>query len=76
MASIFLALVIMLSGVLCLKGEEELVLVNEDGDSVDSQGRFPGHVVLRPDYTFWNMVNAIRNMFDMRTEKRWQRDCE
>ncbi|EYC43402.1 hypothetical protein Y032_0494g2439, partial [Ancylostoma ceylanicum] len=35
---------------------------------------FPGHVALRPDYTFWNMMKVLRRMFDSNPERRSQRE--
>lgn len=36
-----------------------------------------GHIaVIRPDYSLWRMVKVLKNMFESRTEKRRQRDCE
>ncbi|KAK5985111.1 hypothetical protein GCK32_013332 [Trichostrongylus colubriformis] len=31
---------------------------------LEPQEGFPGHVALRPDYTFWNIVKMLRNFMD------------
>ncbi|CAD6194029.1 unnamed protein product [Caenorhabditis auriculariae] len=49
-----------------------IVFPNVETPENDARGSFSSHIVaLRPDYTFWKMVNVLRSMFDARTaEKR------
>ncbi|CAJ0605167.1 unnamed protein product [Cylicocyclus nassatus] len=41
-----------------------------NGDVTDAQEGFPGHVALRPDYTFWNVMRMLRRIFDSNLERR------
>ncbi|CAP20677.1 Protein CBG23953 [Caenorhabditis briggsae] len=66
-----------------VKCQEDQVFILEHPTSPDEQqGGFSSHIVaLRPDYTFWKMVNVLKTVFDSRTpqEKRrgpMRRDAE
>ncbi|CAI2335996.1 unnamed protein product [Caenorhabditis sp. 36 PRJEB53466] len=56
--------------------QEEAFLMDPPSPD-EQQGGFSSHIVaLRPDYTFWKMVNVLKTMFDTRTtEKRRPRDA-
>ncbi|KAK6011739.1 hypothetical protein OSTOST_23164 [Ostertagia ostertagi] len=45
-----------------------------DRTTVESQEGFPGHVALRPDYAFWNIVKMLRNFMDSNAERPVRRD--
>ncbi|CAB3404209.1 unnamed protein product [Caenorhabditis bovis] len=58
-----------------VKSQEEIILVADETmlKPVDTQdGSFSNHIVaLRPDYTFWRMIDVLKTMFDSQTaEKR------
>uniref|UniRef100_A0A1I7T4E0 NmN-125 n=1 Tax=Caenorhabditis tropicalis TaxID=1561998 RepID=A0A1I7T4E0_9PELO len=58
--------------ILCVKCQEEVFILDPPTSPEEQQGGFSSHIVaLRPDYTFWKMVNVLKNVFDSRTtEKR------
>ncbi|KAK6737910.1 hypothetical protein RB195_020170 [Necator americanus] len=62
----YLLVSVLLSAVYCIDSNI-LLDRNIDGDSRES---FPGHVALRPDYTFWNMAKMLRKFFDSNAEQQ------
>ncbi|CAL2031117.1 unnamed protein product [Caenorhabditis brenneri] len=62
----------MLSMLVCVKCQEEVFILDHPTSPDEQQGGFSSHIVaLRPDYTFWKMVNVLKTVFDSRTtEKR------
>ncbi|CCD72746.2 Neuropeptide-Like Protein [Caenorhabditis elegans] len=58
--------------VLCVKSQDEVFIMDHPTSPDEQQGGFSSHIVaLRPDYTFWKMVNVLKTVFDSRqTEKR------
>uniref|UniRef100_A0A2Q4SKT9 Uncharacterized protein n=1 Tax=Caenorhabditis japonica TaxID=281687 RepID=A0A2Q4SKT9_CAEJA len=78
--------VVLLTILLCIiysvksqEPERRIYMLEEPQSRDDTQGGFSTHIVaLRPDYTFWKMVNVLKTMFDSSrtTEKRRPRDAE
>ncbi|KAF1764022.1 hypothetical protein GCK72_003968 [Caenorhabditis remanei] len=66
-------LLLLLTVVFCyVKCQEEVFILDHPTSPDEQQGGFSSHIVaLRPDYTFWKMVNVLKTVFDSRTtEKR------